>query len=259
VPVVTAADGVRLSYELEGAGPPVLLHLGSGCDSRLWRAAGYLPRLSQSHTCILFDHRGHGASDHPIGPEANHLDRLAEDVITVLDELAIESTAFWGYSNGFIIGLKVADDHPERISSLVMSGVLWRTTPEELAESIPAAVANYRAHGWDPLIAEFVDEEGPIPDWMRESIRETDVEHVIGFTESRPTWGWDEWESLRRVAVPTLILTGELEDPDDTMLQAAAAMKDAERVRIPGKGHINGFLDSGFALPIVLEFLGSHI
>ncbi len=64
--------------------------------------------------------------------------------------------------------------------------------------------------------------------------------------------------SLSRIQAPTLILTGELEDPDDTMAEAAVAMKDARRVRIPGKGHINGFLDSAFVLPHALEFLAAH-
>lgn len=38
------------------------------------------------------------------------------------------------------------------------------------------------------LIAAFEEEEGPIPEWMARSIRETDIEHAIGFIESWPTW-----------------------------------------------------------------------
>lgn len=82
---------------------------------------------------------------------------------------------------------------------------------------ISQQVAEYREYGWDKLIAAFVEEEGPIPEWIRQSIRETDVEHAIGFTESWPTWGWDEWESLSRIAAPTLILTGALEDPEELL------------------------------------------
>ncbi len=40
MPFVTAPDGIRPHYDLEGDGPPLLLHLGSACDSDLWRAAG---------------------------------------------------------------------------------------------------------------------------------------------------------------------------------------------------------------------------
>jgi pimeloyl-ACP methyl ester carboxylesterase len=183
---------------------------------------------------------------------------LAGDVITLLDELEFDRAAFWGYSNGFIVGLKVADDHPPRIGCLLGSGVIWRTTSEEMAEYIPQQRAEFREYGWDKLIARFVEEEGPIPEWMGQRIRETDVEHAIGFDESWPAWGWDEWESLSRIDAPTLILTGGLEDPDDTMAEAAARMEDAQRVQIPGKGHINGFLDSAFVLPHALGFLAAH-
>src|ERR1700694_3648083 len=62
---VTAPDGVRLHYELEGEGPPLLLHLGAGCDSDLWRAAGYIEPLAKKFQCILLDHRGQGASNRP--------------------------------------------------------------------------------------------------------------------------------------------------------------------------------------------------
>ena len=47
MPFVSAPDGIRLHYDLEGDGPPLLLHLGSGCDSDLWRAAGYVEPLSE--------------------------------------------------------------------------------------------------------------------------------------------------------------------------------------------------------------------
>src|SRR6266568_6111604 len=119
MPFVTAPDGVRLKYELAGQGPALLLHLGAGCDSSLWDAAGYVGPLSVSYQCILFDHRGHGESDHPRGSEANHLDRYVADVLALLEHLGIERTAFWGYSSGVSVGLKIADEHPARMWALV--------------------------------------------------------------------------------------------------------------------------------------------
>jgi pimeloyl-ACP methyl ester carboxylesterase len=65
MPFVSAPDGIRLHYDVEGDGPPLLFHLGSGCDSDLWRAAGYVEPLAKTYRCILFDHRGRGASDNP--------------------------------------------------------------------------------------------------------------------------------------------------------------------------------------------------
>ena len=102
MPFVAADDGVRLKYEVVGAGQPLVLHLGAGCDSALWHAAGYLEPLSADYQCIPFDHRGHGESDHPSDAAAYHIDRLAQDVICLLDDQGIESAAFWAYSSGTV-------------------------------------------------------------------------------------------------------------------------------------------------------------
>jgi pimeloyl-ACP methyl ester carboxylesterase len=255
---MAASDGVRLRYELVGDGPPLLLHLGAGCDSDLWRAAGYLEPLLRSYRCILFDHRGHGESDHPAGVAANHVDRFVADVVELFDRLAVESVAFWAYSSGISVGVKLAESHPSRVRCLIGSGVLGKPpTAAQLAASIAAAVATYREHGWEKLIAGFEADEGEVPEWMKQRIRATDIEPVIAWSEARLEWGWSTWEALPSIANPTLFLVGEYEDPDDTMAEAAALMPRGQRIRVPGKGHINGFLDSAFVLPHVEHFLAT--
>lgn len=104
------------------------------------------------------------------------------------------------------------------------------------------------------LIAGFEREE-PVPEWMTRRIRATDIEPYSGWWEAHLDWDWSPWDALHRVAVPALLVAGELEDPEDTMEQAAHHMKHGTRVRVPGKGHINAFLDSAFVLPQVESFL----
>jgi pimeloyl-ACP methyl ester carboxylesterase len=257
VPFLTSPDGVRLKYELEGEGPPLLLHLGAGCDSGLWEAAGYLGPLSKSYRCILFDHRGHGESDHPRGVEANHIDRYEADVVAVLDHLGIDSTAFWGYSAGISVGLKLADDHPSRIRALIGSGGMSATPPAQYVEFVTSRVPELREHAWEKMIARFDDQEpDPIPEWMKQRLRATDTEQFIDFLQAGTDSGWDGWDALPRVKAPTLFLAGELEDPDDGTAAAAARMPNGRRVRLAGLGHINAFLRSDLAVPHAMEFLG---
>jgi pimeloyl-ACP methyl ester carboxylesterase len=257
MPFMTSPDGIRLKYEVIGAGPPLLLHLGAGCDSDLWRAAGYTEPLSRTYRCILFDHRGHGESDRPTGAEANHIDRFADDVVALLDDLDVESTAFWAYSNGIAVGLKVADRDPSRLHCLIGNGVIGRATPEQLADTIPRVIGDYREHGWEKLIAGFEEDEGEVPEWMKQRIRATAIEPVIGWTEARLSWGWSSWEALARVVTPALFMVGEYEDPDDVMAAAVGLMRQGRRIRVPGKGHITAFLDSEFVLPRVEKFLAA--
>ncbi len=252
-------DLVRLEYTIEGDGPPLLLHLGSGCDSALWRAAGYLDRLSSSHQCIVFDHRGHGESHHPAGAQANHIDRFVADVVAILDHLELDSVALWAYSTGMLVGLKVAQEHPGRIRALIGSGVIGRSTAKELIEIAPKQIATYRQQGWEKLIAGFDEqEEKPVPGWMKARIRATDIEPVIGWWEARGEWNWSPWEGARSVWAPTLFVVGALEDPEDTMQELASSMPNATRVRLEGLGHINAFLASDKVLPRATGFLSKH-
>jgi len=256
MPYVTAPDGVHLYYELEGEGEPLLLHLGAGCDLELWRAAGYVETLARDHQCILFDHRGHGRSDHPMGSEANTNDRYVDDILALLDHLGLASTAFWGYSNASFPGLAIADKHPERVSKLVLSGGLGKITRARLAATTETWIKQLRESRWELMIAGFEHEEvRAVPDWMKERIRATAIEPFIAWRQARPHWTWDAWEALPRIKTPTLFLVGELEDVDGETREAAALMPDASCVVLPGLGHINAFLASDLALPHALRFL----
>jgi len=257
---LTAPDGSRLHYTIEGDGPSLILHLGAGCDSELWRAAGYLEPLAKSYRCILFDHRGHGRSDRPRGADANHIDRYVADVVALLDELGLEGTGFWGYSNGVAVGLKVAEENPGRIGVLIGSGGVDKTTPEQIAEIVSRRVPEFREHGWTKLIARFDERESEgVPDWMKERIRATDIQQFIDWLLAWPDWNWSEWESLPHVLAPTLLVAGELEDPEDETRKAAALMPNGTRLRVAAQGHINAFIKSPLVLPQVTAFLAEHL
>jgi pimeloyl-ACP methyl ester carboxylesterase len=252
-----APDGVRLHYELVGDGPPLVLHLGAGCDADIWRAAGYVDPLSRSHTCVLFDHRGHGRSDHPTTVEANHIDRYADDVAALVDHLGCSSVSFFGWSNGIQVGLRTWDRHPGVFDSLILLGAIPpRRSADEIAASTPVRVAALRQHGWWEVIGGMIPAEKlPVPQWFIDRVLATDIEPFIAWSEARADWNWSQWDAMPRVKAPALILAGELEDPDDLGAQAAASMPSATRIRIPDREHINAFLYSEFVVPCVLDFL----
>ena len=259
MPFVTAPDGVRLHYDLEGDGPPLLLHLGSGCDSDLWRAAGYVESLAKRYRCILFDHRGHGLSDNPRDVAAHHIDRFADDVGAVLDHLGMDSTHFWGWSNGMFVGCAAAERFPGRIRSLVLGGAMGRPLDAAaLKEAADQRIAHLKAQGWDWLIDAFAEEEGKCPAWMSDRIRATDLEQMILWQRARLDWKTTPWDLVVNAQPPALILVGDLEDPEHLMTEAVAQMRDATEVRFDGVGHINAFLASDRQLPHVEAFLAKH-
>jgi pimeloyl-ACP methyl ester carboxylesterase len=256
----TSPDGVRLHYEKEGEGPPVVFHLGAGCDVNLWRVAGYVEPLSQHFTCVLFDHRGHGKSDHPASAEANHLDRYTDDVLALIAHLGYERVTFFGWSNGVTVGLRVAEMQPDRFASLVLIGpIAERRSTDQLRAEVASRVQQLRDQGWWLLLDQMLPAEPkPVPQWMIDRILITDIAPYIGWTEARPTWNWSPWDALANIDAPTIMLVGELEDPDDVMGRAASLMPDGVRTRIPEREHINAFLASDVVVPEVTAFLLRH-
>lgn len=254
----TAPDGVRLFYEIEGTGPPLLLHLGAGCDAGLWRAAGYVEPLAKTHRCILFDHRGHGKSDRP-APRPTI--SIATPLTSAPSSSTLESTECrsGAIRVGSLIGLKVAEQHPRKIKALIGSGVIGRMTAEQLAAAIPQRVAGHREKGWEELLAGFDAEEiHAVPQWMKERIRATDIQPYIGWWQARANWDWEPWAAAPHIAAPTLFTAGEIEDPNDSLGELAATMPNATRVRIPERSHINAFLATDLVLPHVTEFLSRN-
>jgi pimeloyl-ACP methyl ester carboxylesterase len=260
MPSLVAPDLVRLHYEVEGSGPPLLLHLGAGADAELWRAAGYVEPLSRAHACVLFDHRGHGKSDHPTSVAANHIDRYVDDVVALVEHLGQPSVSFFGWSNGISVGLKAAAEHPGLFDALVLfGGVARRATPDQIARATTERLAGMREKGWRYLLDEMVAAERlPVPEWFLDRVLATDTGPWFAYTEGRPLWNWSPWDAVPMVSVPTLLLAGELEDPDDVMGELAASMPDATRVRIPDREHINAFLYSEFVVPRVIDFLATR-
>ena len=58
-------QGVRIYYEVEGQGPPLVLGHGGSYTLEMWREWGYTDGLRDEHQLILLDFRGHGRSDKP--------------------------------------------------------------------------------------------------------------------------------------------------------------------------------------------------
>jgi pimeloyl-ACP methyl ester carboxylesterase len=80
---ITTSDGVRLAVEKEGQGPGLVLVHGFGGAKEDF--SDHVATLARDHTVVIFDHRGHGASEKPEDQAAYSLDRMVADVLEVAD------------------------------------------------------------------------------------------------------------------------------------------------------------------------------
>ena len=109
-------NGMELYYEMKGEGRPLILLHGNSEDHTIFEEAAEV--LSQRYTCYLVDSRGHGQST-PVNEL--HYQDMADDMIAFIEELNLQDVAFYGFSDGGIIGL-LAAMRCERITDLITSG-----------------------------------------------------------------------------------------------------------------------------------------
>jgi aminoacrylate hydrolase len=116
-----------MHYEVHGsadAAETVLLSAGLGGAGAFWTPQ--IAALAARFRVVLYDHRGTGANAGPL-PENYTITAMADDVIAILDALAIARCAFVGHALGGLVGLDLALRAPERLAKLVLVNAWART------------------------------------------------------------------------------------------------------------------------------------
>jgi pimeloyl-ACP methyl ester carboxylesterase len=109
-------NGIQLYYTKTGHGRPLLMVHGNGEDHTIFDEA--INVLKEHYTCYAVDSRGHGKSS-PC--REFHYKDMAADMIAFMTELDLTDVAFYGFSDGGIIGL-LAAINSARITHLIVSG-----------------------------------------------------------------------------------------------------------------------------------------
>ena len=114
-------DGVKLHYDIEGEGPPLLLISGLGGNSGVW--ATVKPLLAPHFKIITFDNRGTGRSDTPPGPYT--IDQMADDTAGLIRHLDLGpvNAVGWSLGGSVLQGLLI------RNGALVSKAVLLSAFP----------------------------------------------------------------------------------------------------------------------------------
>ena len=164
----------RLSVQIAGDGPPLLLLHGLGGSGRYW--AGLAPRLAASHTLIAPDLAGFGRSDKPSVDysRAFHLDNLDG----MLRFLSIDGAlGVAGHSMGGILAALFAARRPGRIESLALVASPfprvqrhpYRTPRGPLARAVYASIQRILPVA-SPLVRSKTFPRAVVADYLRHTL-----------------------------------------------------------------------------------------
>ena len=239
-----AHDGARLYYAVfhRGAGRPVVLLHGGMSSSDSWSFE--VPRLA-GHEVIVIDSGGQRRSSRSEAPLTYEL--MASDVLAVMDTLHLRRVSVVGASDGGIIGLILASEHPERVDRLFAWGANFNTHADRLSPPDPALKAlgaTYVAR----MAADY-RRLSPTPDGF------ANLRAALGrMYASEPNLTPAD---LKRITAPTVIADGEYEqfiDPSHTLL-LARLIPGAKVLIIPNVSHGGPLQDPAAFHAAVAELL----
>lgn len=257
-----SGDGVRLHARVyagpEGTekAPPVLCMPGLARNARDFEALA--PHVAQQRTTIVIEFRGRGESAYAKDPMTYVPLTYVQDVVALLDDMAIDRFATIGTSLGGLVSMLMAAALPGRLVGAVLNDVgpeLQASGLERIRDYIGAGGSQptwmHAARAMSELNAAIYPDYG-IHDWLRLTKRThrltpegrivTDYDKQIAaplrVTGSDATF--DMWPVYRALGgVPLLILRGGLSDilARSAGEKMVAELPHARLVEVPGVGH----------------------
>lgn len=235
-----AVDGAALSGEAKGAGSPLVFVHGIAGDRREWDRL--MAALPPDLATVRYDLRGFGASTAE-DAEFSH----TEDLLGLLDALGIGRAPILGLSMGGGVALNFALSHPERVSRLILISpwlVGWEASDEW--KGLWGKVAEAARSG-DMALARRRWLDHPMFAAMRRDPQAADE-----FRQALEAYGGQQWiadpqrselpdiDRLHRLAVPALLLTGELDHPELRLIadMIEAAAPGVRRIDFSDAGHM---------------------
>lgn len=166
-------DGARLFVEESGPADArrgaIFVH-GSALRTDLWHYQ--LPGIG-GHRCVFYDLRGHGLSE-PKGNTDFSIGVLAEDLVHVIEDAALDEVVVIGHSIGGMVALELCAANPDLVGSLVKGLVLANTTPSPAAETTIGGAALARAERLLRNPLDVLSSHHERVDRLRQVIRPTD-------------------------------------------------------------------------------------
>jgi proline iminopeptidase len=279
--------GGKIWYRIigEGKGTPLLLtHGGPGSTSRGFYQ--FAP-LGNDRPIILFDQLGGGRSDHHEDTTLLTVENFVGQVDALKTKLGLQEFYLHGHSWGTALALEYYAKHPEGIKALIFNSPyfttsLWKADADTLIMTLPDSVqlaiqqgeqsgnfesASYRmanevyAKNFGIRKTRLTSELDTVPVSGSKFI----YNYMWGPTEFTATGtlkAYDNLDALKRIAVPTLFITGEFDEARPATVRFFQTLVPGSKlVVIEGAGHgtmHDNRLQNISAIKTFLDSLDTH-
>ena len=232
-------NDISMYYAIYGQGDPLIVLHGGLAHSDVW--GNQLPELAKHFRVIVADSRGHGRSTRSAQPYSYGL--MASDVIALMDYLKIDKAALLGWSDGGIIGLDIAMNHPERLTKLFAFGANYN--PAGLKDISSSATFNA-----------YIERCGQDYARLSPTPKEYDafVQQISQMWATQPDY---KPEQLAKITVPTMIADGEHDEgiKREHTEELAKLIPGAKLNILPGVSHFAFWQKPELFNQSVLDFL----
>lgn len=232
-------DGVKLYYEVYGAGEPMLLIHPNGTS-----IAAMKPQIEffrKRYRVIAMDTRDHGKSADSTG--ALKYENMTADLVALLDLLKVQSAYVIGWSDGAIEALLLGMKYPNRVKKIAATGANLNPSPEAIYPDTITMVKE--------MLASIPAAEREKPE-VKRSIRTTELMLAEPHIDIK---------ALEAIQAPTLIMAGDHDlIRDEHTLDMFHHIPNSQLAIFPGSAHtvswdspamFNAAVDRFFTKPFV--------
>lgn len=240
-------DNLNIYYEIHGneqALKTIVFLNGLSQTTLVWVLT--VPYFKEQYKIILIDFIFQGQSDKT--GEWRNFDQHAQDVVTILNHLKIESAIIAGLSYGSLVAQHLAVHFPQRLSRLILMATFAHKTP--YYEAIELSWWRALEFGGYPLMLDimlpsvlseqyFTNPLIPI-EMMKQARQELNEDKQALFKLMRATKERGDYRSeLKKIKTPTLVIQGEKDAlfPPHMAKEVAQAISGARLEIIPFAGH----------------------
>jgi pimeloyl-ACP methyl ester carboxylesterase len=268
----TSLDGVRLHFRIGGSGSPVVLLHGFAETGHMWSPV--LPRLSATHTVVVPDLRGAGASSKP--EDGYDKKTMARDIHALLGSLGIGKATIVGHDIGLMVAYAYAAQYPAQTERVVLMDAflpgignwkemwlmrdLWHF---HFYGDVPLALVAgreriYLEHFWNDFAA---DPRHSVPEPDREryaaayaqpGAMRAGFEYFRNFERDAADFKQMAQDRLR---MPVRVIAGEKSGGSFLIEQVRLVAQDVDGTVIPGSGHWLLEEAPDLVIPVLQEYV----